>query len=216
MDLSFFGKKTSKLVQLYGAFGEQVKAGLSTLLTHFPKTENDVNKLSELENPVHPHESRADDIRRDIERTMYEGSLLPQSRADILSLLETWDRILSKSEDIMEYFALKEIKIPKDFFPRFKEVLEESVAAAEKLTDLALMLFEDTEQIMNEINLVDEMESKVDKLERRLIRDLFATPTLSLAEKMLLADFVHDIASLSDIAEHAADRLQLIIIRRRV
>ena len=44
---------------------------------------------------IHHAESSADDLRREIELTLYGKALLPESRGDILGLLESFDRLLT-------------------------------------------------------------------------------------------------------------------------
>ena len=47
---------------------------------------------------VSSFEVRNDLLRREVEATLYEHTLLPDSRADVLQLLEAIDRVMNKYE----------------------------------------------------------------------------------------------------------------------
>ena len=58
------------------------------------------------------YEGIADDIRDGIERRMYEESLIPESRGDVLAFLETFDRIPNTMEGVMEFIDEVALSIP--------------------------------------------------------------------------------------------------------
>ncbi|NIW24204.1 MAG: DUF47 family protein, partial [Gammaproteobacteria bacterium] len=66
---------------------------------------------NDLANPVHEFESAADDMRRAIELELYSGKLLPQSRADLLALIEAIDSIPNTAENIVDFFSIQKLRI---------------------------------------------------------------------------------------------------------
>ena len=58
----------------------------------------DRTRLQEAFTHVHCAESKADDIRRAVEVMMYSKSLFPESRGDILGLLEAMDKVPNQAE----------------------------------------------------------------------------------------------------------------------
>ena len=52
-------------------------------------------------------ESEADVLRRDIEKHLYSNTLIPDSRGDVLGLIETMDQLLSEFEDTLWAFSIE-------------------------------------------------------------------------------------------------------------
>ncbi len=209
----FPGKKekinTQLIIDLYEKYIDTVSKALEELRRCFPRCKEDEESIKELENPVHKYESDADDIRREIELLMYEGMLLPDSRGDILGLLESYDLIPNLSEKIMEYFALSDVYVPDELYNDYYELLEASKSCVELLNNAAKFLLKDLEKMKPFLDQIDDQESEVDKMERNLIRKVFSMET-GLAQKLLLRDLASAIASLPDLAENTADRLLII------
>lgn len=210
----FFGggkqkKQTQYILELYSNYIEQVDLALNELEKRFPKNVEEEHAMKSLENPVHPYESKADDIRREIEHLMYGGMLLPDSRGDLLGLLETYDLLPNHAENIIEYFALLTVHIPIELFDDFNQMLCSCCDCVRCLNEGARLLFVDINKMMPYLDMIDELESIADKVERQLIRKIFSMD-LGLAQKLLLKDIVETIASLSDLAENTADRLIII------
>ncbi len=79
------------------AFGIGVKAYL----------EHDEEAFQEKHRHVSELESRGDELRREIQRRLYLETLLPESRGDVLELLEDTDHILNACESAMWQFAIE-------------------------------------------------------------------------------------------------------------
>ena len=77
------------------------KIGLSAYL------DGDTDTFMEKQRQVSELESRADALRRAIQRRLYLETLLPESRGDVLELLENTDAILNSCESAMWQFAIE-------------------------------------------------------------------------------------------------------------
>ena len=62
---------------------------------------HDFKALQEDVERVHKAESEADDIRREVEDMMYTRALFPESRGDILGLLEALDSVPNQAEKVV-------------------------------------------------------------------------------------------------------------------
>ena len=62
-------------------------------------------------------ESRADELRREVEAGLYEQNLIPDLRADVLSLVEDLDAILNAPADTVS--RLNSPFSPRRFIPTF-------------------------------------------------------------------------------------------------
>lgn len=158
-------------------------------------------------------ESRADELRRSIQRDMYSEMLMPDTRGDILKLLESLDEIMSKFEETLWYFSSEKPQIPEGMRGQYKELLVPTTACVEALVLASRSFFRDVETISDHLHKVHFYEKEADQVIGRLKNDIFSTD-LSLAEKIHLRFFAERIVWISDSAEDIADELTIYAIKR--
>lgn len=163
---------------------------------------------------VHAAEAKADDLRRSIELTLYEKALIPESRGDVLGLIETVDRIPNSFEHIVADMHVQQLAVPKKFRERFLNLVEVNVDAYNAMRDSVRDFFYNRKNTVERLSHIDERESKSDQLQRKLIKNIFAAD-MDTGEKILLRDLVNQIGEISDGAEQCADRLILAVVKRR-
>ena len=167
---------------------------------------------------THKEESKADDMRRRIEHELYAKALIPESRGDILGILESADRLLTDAEWSLYEVRLQEIQLPEETKPNFTKVVDLACSCCEMVNKAMRELLigrgnpADIEDLLNEI---DEFESETDHLERSLIRTIFKlqVPT---GEKLVLKGLLRKLTKVSDGAESLGDRLTLVSVKRRI
>ena len=163
---------------------------------------------------VHRSESKADDLRRSIELQLYERALIPESRGDVLGLLETLDAIPGMFQSLCYQLLLEKIVFPDQFRERYLHLVEVNIKAYDLVRQAVLGLFY-SKNVKDQTDLVDAMESDSDHMERDLIRDIFNSK-LDKADKILLKEIVVNTGDISDQAETVKDRLTLAIIKRKI
>jgi hypothetical protein len=164
---------------------------------------------------VHKAESECDDLRREIELTLYGQALLPESRGDILGLLEAFDGLPNIAETIPVVIHSQRMDLPDEFVPEFKKLIAvnvEAYALARKSVD-ALMT--NPKVTLHTTKEVDQKESASDAIERRLICNVFDSDQ-ETSFKILLKELVLIIGEVSDRAEKVADRIGIIAIKRQI
>lgn len=164
---------------------------------------------------THDLESRADDIRRDIEMKLYGQALLPESRGDLLGLLETMDTVPNAAETVISILETERIEIPGPFRNDFLELVQCNLEAYRLLQKTADALLHNPKQTLYVVKEVDIKESESDRMERMLISKIFGAE-LDTARKILLKDVVVAIGDVSDRAENAGDRMAIIAMKRRI
>lgn len=164
---------------------------------------------------IHLLESRADDLRRDIELKLYGKALLPESRGDLLGLLETIDTVPNSAETVVAIIETEQISIPEQFKKAFHDLVDCNFEAYQLLKVTAEVLLERPKETLDFADKVDVKESDSDRLEQALIRSIFRT-NLEKADKILLKDVVVAIGNVSDRSENAADRMAIIAVKRRI
>ena len=172
------------------------------------------SSLADAVEAVHAAEHQADNERRAVILELYKKALVPESRGDILGLLESFDTIPNTFQAVCNIIFFQSIKIPENFKGRFVDLINVNIEAYNLTKDAAFCLFKE-EDLLNKCELVCDKERESDAAERALIRDIYSTD-MDLAEKNQLKDVIKTIGSISDHAEDVSDRIELAIIKRKI
>lgn len=173
------------------------------------------NKLLPNTDETHELEAKADDLMREIDITLFGRTLLPESRVDIMILLDSIDKIPNAAETVLRAMENQRIIIPDKFRSGFRELVEISVESSRLLRRTANTLFDNPQMTLMAAGKVDNQESASDGKEKQLVCDIFDSD-IEKADKILLKSIVDQIGAISDRAESAADRLGLTAIKRRI
>lgn len=184
--------------------------GISVFLQHGPD-----DNFKVIAEKTHKLESEADDLRRDIEHTLYGKALLPDSRGDLLGILETFDRLPNACEAVLFALLHQRVILPTWMTNQYDQLCKANVEAYHLTRKAIDDLFTNPKVTLHTSKAVDEKESECDRLERCLIRSLFESE-LELAEKLLLRDVILLTGNISDRAEIAADRIGIVAIKRQI
>ncbi|GAB4375250.1 MAG: hypothetical protein Kow0062_14070 [Acidobacteriota bacterium] len=160
-------------------------------------------------------ESRADDLRHEIENRLYAESLIPEQRGDVLVLLERLDGVLGQAKSVLKTLEVQQPEIPQPFADGLPPLVAASAEAIERIVRASRAFFSELEAVQNDVHKVRYFEKEADAIGTRLRRDLFAGG-LELAHKMQLSHIVDAIEEISDLAEDAADALVIFAIKRSV
>ena len=215
MDLSIF-KKTRELDNKITEFLDNIsEAGLLygraiTLYLEQGATEEFTQKRQQ----VSAFEARNDQLRRDVEAQLYEHTLLPDSRADVLELLESVDRVINKYESNLYMYSIEKPVIPKEFHPAFKELIQTTLDCVEALVVSARSFFAMNGEIKNSLHKVMFFEKQADQQGTQLKTAFFDCQGLELAHKRQLQDFEMATEQISDFAEDVADGLTVLSVKR--
>ncbi|MBN1257562.1 MAG: DUF47 domain-containing protein [Planctomycetes bacterium] len=161
-------------------------------------------------------ESACDDIRRQIEAAMYEKALIPESRGDILSLLESLDKVPNTMESTLFIIQTEKLQIPEFLKNSFQKLVEINTEAFDILIRAVRQLFSHAKTVKECVEDVDKLESASDELERATIRKIFADRQIEPAQRILLKELIVTIGSLSDRCENATDTLTIIAVKRLI
>ncbi len=180
-----------------------IKNFLDNAATAFEDKLRQVNEL----------ESRGDTLRRAIERKLYSQTLIPESRGDVLGLLENMDRILNDCEGAMWQFFIEKPDIPAEFSADFANLTDCAVQSVDALVSAARAFFRDIDAVSDQLHKVMFFEKEADKVSTKLKIAIFASE-LDLSRKAQLRNFVEHIDNIADTAEDVADRLAIYTIKR--
>ena len=160
-------------------------------------------------------ESEADKLRRSIETQLYAQTLIPESRGDVLGLLENLDSLLNLYEGALWGFSIEKPDIPPEFRADFGVLCEQAVLAVESVVLASRAFFRNIEAVGDHMHKVMFYEKEADKVSTKLKRAIFGS-ALSLSHKSHLRSFVEHVDNLADRSEDVADRLAIYTIKRTV
>lgn len=158
-------------------------------------------------------ESDADHLRREIETKLYIETLIPDSRGDVLGLLEACDKVLNMTAETLHQFSVEIPYILPEVKNNYIELTDISVTAMDEMVAAVRSYFTDINRVRDHINKVQLYESESDKIAAKLKRIVFRTD-LSLSKKMHMRYFALHIESIADEAEDVCDRLSIAAVKR--
>jgi len=160
-------------------------------------------------------ENQADAVRKDIESQLYEQTLIPESRGDVLGLLENMDYIADSAKSTMLEFSIEKPWVPENIGKGMLDLAEPVNKAVESLVYAVRAYFYDINAVKDHLHLVKFYEREADSQTEKIKRDLFAMD-IDLACKTQLGGFIRRIDNLADEALQVADRLNIATIKRVV
>ncbi|MGM0381839.1 MAG: TIGR00153 family protein [bacterium] len=175
---------------------------------------NENERYDDLGFEVHNSEHRADEIRREVERQIYEGAFMPSFREDYILFIELIDAIADQAEVCADMIAQQKPHVPEEIKSNFKEMIQEIPLTYRPFQELVREKNMNDARRANElIDKIEASEQAVDRMEWGLIKDVFANDSLSLAQKIHLRNFIALIAGISDRVEDASDRVIILMAR---
>jgi hypothetical protein len=144
--------------------------------------------------------------------------LIPESRGDVLSLLQSLDYLLDRYDSIAGALLVERpdvSKMPDDHKQRLMELSENVVKSVESVVTACRAFFKDTSAVEDHLYKVAFYEGEVDELAQAVKREIFDSD-LPLAHKLHLRFFVDMLDDLSDEAEEAAEDLAIFNIKRQL
>ena len=158
-------------------------------------------------------ESKADDLRRRIETQLYEQTLIPEHRGDVLGILESTDTVIDTMKETLFQFDVETPDIPEELADYYREVTEMSVASTENLVIAIRAFFRDVKTVKDYLHKVIFYEKEADRIGHNLKRQAFKM-NIDLSHKFHLRYFALHIQNVSDRSEEVADRLAIYTIKR--
>ena len=153
-------------------------------------------------------ERNADSLKKDIEGKLYIQTLIPESRSDVLEILETMDRITNSIKHIVKNFSIERPEIPANIADGMADLSSIVDKSVESLTFIARAYFYNPASIRDSLHLVKYYEHDADMLSEKIKRDIFSLDVY-LSNKLQLKDFVSSIDGLADIALVVADQINI-------
>ena len=215
--LSVFFKKERQLESLLYNYLEN----LGMIQNHFVKAMNLCLKegVSDdfcfLMEQTHKFESRADDMRDAVNELMYRKALIPESREDIMALLEKVDEIPRSFEQILNMIRTQKLTFPEFLTLDIQELIRVSMESCDLMGRQIDVWLKKKEGIRVLMSTIDQNESHCDHIERRIITKIFETDIEPFL-KLQLKEIVIVLGEISDQADRVSKRINIMTMKRRV
>jgi predicted phosphate transport protein (TIGR00153 family) len=215
--LEVFFKKERQLESLIYSYLEN----MGKIQKHFAKAMNICLKegVSDdfcfLMDQTHKFESRADDLRDETNELMYSRALIPESREDIMALLESVDGIPRSFEQILNMIRTQKLSFPEFLILDIQELIRVSMESCDLMAKQIDVLIKKKEGVRALMSTIDQNESHCDHIERRIITKLFDSD-LEPFLKLQLKEMVVVMGEISDQADRVSKRINIMTMKRRI
>ena len=213
---SLFGqtKKLEREIDQFVDILSEVGLVFKSIVSLYLNNDN-TDKFDEMVKQVSEMESKADKITKEVERALYEDTLIPDARSDVLRLLEHMDELIGMYQGNCYHFSIQKPDFPKDFHEDLINLSETVVNCVESLCLTVRSFFRDIKSVRDNAHKVTFYEKESDIQFSSLARRIFNSD-LPLDQKMHLRYFVEKIDRICDHAEDIADEIQIYTIKRSV
>jgi hypothetical protein len=215
--MGLFSSKKPDLKEMINSYLQKVSACMDAFreafLIYLESGECPV--FQQLADQVDKYEAAADELRRVVEITLYEKALIPESRGDILGLMESVDKVPNKAQSVIFQIDTECLHIPERFKEDFRQLVQINFQTFGDISRAVQSIFENIKEVRKFTDEIGRKERCSDAAERRLIRKIFQS-SVPLGEKILLKELVIELGSISDRAEDAGDRLDIIAVKRLI
>jgi predicted phosphate transport protein (TIGR00153 family) len=202
------GKQIDDFLDKVSEAGLLFKYGMDAYLRL--NSESFAKKMEEITETEH----QGDALRRTVEEQLYVKTLIPESRGDVLELLESMDSLLDRFKGALWRFEIEQPDILVEFHEDFKELVLCAVEAVEAIVRSARAFFNNIDSVSDHIHKVSYWETQSDKISSRLQRNIFTCRELRLSQKLQLRDLVRHVDKIADRAEDVSDKVSIYVIKR--
>lgn len=159
-------------------------------------------------------EHKGDSLTRTLEERLYIQTLIPDSRGDVLELLESMDSLLDLFKGAIWQFEIERPEIWPEFHDAFKELVGYVVEAVEAVVLSSRAFFKNIAAVSDHMHKVSYWETESDKVASNLQRAIFKREDMRMSHRLQMRDFAKMVDNIADVAEDVADRLAIYVIKR--
>jgi len=156
------------------------------------------------------------DLARRIGRSLYTEMLIPDLRADVLSLIQDLNYLVDVYSGIANDFEIERPEhsgVSGEGHCLYGELVENAVKCVELTVVSARAFFRDIGAVDDHVHKVGHYESEVDILAMKLKRHIFKTE-LPLDLKMQFRYFIDNLDDLADDAKDTSEWIAIYAIKR--
>lgn len=160
-------------------------------------------------------ESEADHLQKLIKSNLYKYMLIPDARADVLSLVKNLDNICDLYEEIAIEMSIEKPHLKQSIHPLIIDIVKNTTMCVDELLNAMKSYFNEIHLVNKYINKVNYHEHEIDLYERKILSIIFNGEKYThLYEKMYTKQYIKKIVNISDEAEYISEKLTIASIKR--
>ena len=160
-------------------------------------------------------EVRGDELRRNVATVMFTQMLMPDTREDVLTLLDFLDNVLDDCVHLIALLCISRPELTNDFKPAFKELTIEVVKACQCMVQAARSYFKQPFAVRDHVHKISFHEIESTKITLRLGKAVYDSG-LPLEHKRLLVDIAVKIREIASHADDVGERTAIFAIKRSI
>lgn len=218
---ALFGRSPIRPIQEHMAKAQQCVVLLGDFLeASFSK---DWVKAEQLQKEISLRENEADDLKYNVRTNLPKSLMLPVARADLLSLLNTQDKLANRTKDIAGLMLGRKMEVPATMVDSIREYYQQSLRASQQ----ALKAINELDELLEtgfrgkEVDFVEKLIVELDELEHLndvtqigIRASLYKLePVLPPVHVMFLYKVIDMIGDVADVSQLIGGRLALLIAR---
>jgi len=166
-------------------------------------------------NDLSSNESEADKLRREIEALLFEKTLIPDLRSDVMTLLEYLEDIFNLHEAIGFHLKIEQPKLDQQFKPALDNHLKQVSLTIDHMVLCVRSFFSDLERVQEYNQKTIFFETQADLACTELKMEIFDSD-MELQEKVQFRYFIDRTDELANKAEDAVDRIAIYTLKRAI
>ncbi len=174
----------------------------------------DKDEFGGLVGQINDLEHQLDKLRREIEAEIYGKRLLPDTRGDILGLLENLDKIPNRMQSLTREIMLQKPQIPERLHGSLFELADLGVEIVQVLVRTTRAFLNSPKDVKEGVKQLSDHEHEADMVEQQALSLTFEDTSLELAHKMQLQRLIEHLGSICDMAEDMGDRIMISSLKR--
>ena len=171
--------------------------------------------LNEKMQQIFDIEARGDEIRRNVATVMYTQMLMPDTREDVLTLLDFLDNVLDDCTHLIASLCISRPELPNEFKPAFRELTIEVVKASQYMVQAARAYFKQPYAVRDHVHKISFHEIESTKIVLRLGKAVHDSD-LPLEYQRFLVELAVKIREISSHADDVGDRTAIFAIKRSI
>ncbi len=177
--------------------------------------EGDYDSFSRRVAEISTLEHESDNLRREIKLTLYKELLIPDSRGDVLGLLENIDNVIDWAKKVLVHISIEKPQVWPELKQDFISLSDVATNCVEELVKASRAFFTNIADVPDALVKVHFLEHEADELEARIMKKAFSGEFITdLCQKTHVRYFAERISRIADEAEAVAERLEIYTIKR--
>ncbi len=139
------------------------------------------------------------------------------SRKSTMRLVEGLDGIADTASDVIDMLVFERIRLHEDMIQPLMDIHRITGKQLEIFINVLVQLVSkyDFDKMLASISKIEELESEVDTIEKRLIKAVYGTD-MELSQKLQYKDLITLVTGMSDSIEDLSDEVEIILASRRI